>query len=180
MRKIDRRVLWVELRGEHHAGGEQWLKMQWVHPHRPLRSVWPMIRFACSWQSPHRGCPVTDSLDALIPPKPRGKARPRLLVVLVDPDLTESPEPDTLYLTPREQYDGALMGYTRTPMDYWERTSNCVVAVYCRNCVEKAVGNLLGTKDKLEIAEFCDFNIAGAWVGEYTPEIRDGDWHRCS
>jgi hypothetical protein len=102
-----------------------------------------------------------------------------LLVARVDPDLTESPEPDTLYLTPREQYDGALMGYTRTPMDYWERTSNCVVAVYCRNCVEKAVGNLLGTKDKLEIAEFCDFNIAGAWVGEYTPEIRDGDWHRC-
>ena len=140
-----------------------------------------MKRYAYGYQVPYRSAPVTDSIDALSPPMPRGKICKPPMVRLVDPNLLDSPDADTLYLSPREHFDAGLLGYTRDPQDDWPRTTETVVAVYCSGCVTRAVGKLLGDVDMDEIQEYIDFNVTGAWMGHGTPEIRPVNWcTRCS
>lgn len=75
---------------------------------------------------------------------------------------------DACLLEPREHFDAALIGVTDKPGDHWPRESGMTVAVYgAEKCIEAIMEWL--ECDYEAAAEWFEFNISGAWVGEGTP-----------
>lgn len=82
--------------------------------------------------------------------------------------IAEKLSPEALYLEPRLVYDRALVGYTDEPHDRWPRQTHTTVAVYdTALCIAAIQWWNEGTYE--EAAEYFEFNVAGAWLGEGTP-----------
>ena len=94
--------------------------------------------------------------------------------VLESPEWTERLSDEALLVEPREHFDKAVVGTTRTPADHWDRVGGVAVAVYESGLWVAAIMEWLGCGAE-DAQDWFYFNISGSWLGEGTPVFVESD-----
>lgn len=83
--------------------------------------------------------------------------------------------PEAVLFEPRELYDKAVIGITRTPVDGWERDGTSWVVVYDYDalvaCTQDGMENTDVAECMEEALDWVDYNMVGLWAGDGTPAI---------